>query len=197
MLLLEQGRSDSSALLKMPKGFGAVLAGSKYVSRYPVTRPDGEPSSEVWLRGKTLGGSSSVNGMIWARPQPEGFAALAEAGGDAWSWSHMEPYLDALDGGDANDGLIPTSTHQNQYAITQAFIDAACVIGLPRCERMTDVGQYGAGYLHYNIDSNAKRFSATEVISVPLPVSVSSVTRCIQKAQEKYVFAPLIQASRH
>lgn len=168
VLLLEQGRRDSSVLLKMPKGFGAVLAGSKFVSRYAVTRPDDEPSSEVWLRGKTLGGSSSVNGMIWARPQPEGFAALVEAGGDGWNWPHMEPYLNALDGGDSNDGIIPTSTHQSQYAITQAFIDAACVTDLPRRDLMTEVGQYGAGYLHYNIDSKGKRFSASTAFLNPL-----------------------------
>lgn len=168
VLLLEQGRSDSSALLKMPKGFGAVLAGTKYVSRYAVTGPDNEPTSEVWLRGKTLGGSSSVNGMIWARPQPEGFAALAKAGGDAWSWSQMEPYLDVLDGGNSNDGIIPISTHQNQYPITQAFINAAGVAGLPRHDHMTDVGQYGAGYLHYNIDTKGKRFSAATAFLKPL-----------------------------
>ena len=97
VLLLEQGKRDSSVLLTMPKGFGAVLAGTTYVSRYPVTRAANEPSSEVWLRGKTLGGSSSVNGMLWARPQPEGFSALAEAGGDEWAWSRMEPYFHALD----------------------------------------------------------------------------------------------------
>lgn len=168
VLVLEQGKPDKSFLLRMPKGFGAVLAGNKYVSRYDVTRPDDQPSTEVWLRGKTLGGSSSVNGMIWARPQPEGFTALAKAGGDAWSWSQMEPYLDALDGGDTNDGIIPTSTHHNQYPITQNFINAAGVVGLPSHEHMTDMGKYSAGYLHYNIDNKGKRVSAASAFLKPL-----------------------------
>lgn len=168
VLLLEQGRSDSSALLSMPKGFGAVLAGSKYVSRYAVTRPAGEPASEVWLRGKTLGGSSSVNGMIWARPQPEGFAILAEAGGDAWSWPQMQACFDALDGAGSNDGIIATSSHRNQYAITEAFINAACDTGLPRYQQMTEVGQCGSGYLHFNIDSKGRRVSAASAFLTPL-----------------------------
>lgn len=168
VLLLEQGRCDSSALLKMPKGFGAVLAGTQFVSRYTITRQDDQPSSEVWLRGKTLGGSSSVNGMIWARPQPEGFTALAEAGGDAWSWSQMEPYFNALDGGNSNMGVIPTSPHHNQYPITEAFIDAAGAVGLPCHDLMTDVGQFGAGYLHYNIDSKGRRFSAATAFLKPI-----------------------------
>lgn len=48
VLLLEQGKPDSSVLLSMPKGFGAVLAGDEYVARYPVCRSPGEPTSEVW-----------------------------------------------------------------------------------------------------------------------------------------------------
>lgn len=167
VLLLEQGRRDSSALLAMPKGFGAILAGDKYVSRYAITGTDDAVTDEVWLRGKTLGGSSSVNGMIWARPQPEGFAALADVGGDAWSWSQMQSYCDALDGGDSSEGIVPTSPHKHQYAITQAFVNAASSAGLPIQNRMTNTGKYGAGYLHYNIDANGKRFSAATAFLKP------------------------------
>ncbi|MBK6287548.1 MAG: GMC family oxidoreductase [Pseudomonadales bacterium] len=168
VLLLEQGKRDSSVLLTMPKGFGAVLAGTTYVSRYPVTRAANEPSSEVWLRGKTLGGSSSVNGMLWARPQPEGFSALAEAGGDEWAWSRMEPYFHALDGSGSSNGIIPTTTHATQHAITQAFIESSCATGLPRRELMVDVGQRGVGYLHFNIDRKGKRHSASTAFLKPL-----------------------------
>ena len=184
VLLLEQGKRDSSPLLKMPKGFGAVLAGDTYVSRYAVTGSDDPANNaltnEIWLRGKTLGGSSSVNGMIWARPQPEGFDILAQAGGDAWSWSQMQPYLDALDGGGSNHGFIPTSPHKTQYAITEAFIKAAESVGLPRHERMIETGQYGAAYLHYNIDAKGKRVSAATAFLKPLSrrSNVRILTNC-------------------
>ncbi|MCB1676667.1 MAG: GMC family oxidoreductase N-terminal domain-containing protein [Halioglobus sp.] len=168
VLLLEQGRRDSSALLKMPKGFGAVLVGDKYVSRYPVTRTAGEPAAEVWLRGKTLGGSSSVNGMIWARPQPEGFAAMSRAGGDDWDWPHMASSLDALDGGGTGAGIIPVATHRQQYEITDAFIASCCAMGLPRTHRLPDVGRLGTGYLHFNIDKRSRRFGAARAFLKPL-----------------------------
>ena len=168
VLLLEQGKADSSMLLKMPKGFGAVLAGNKYVSRYDVTRPANEPAGEVWLRGKTLGGSSSVNGMIWARPQPESFSALTQAGGDAWNWADMESYFDVLDGAGSSDGIISITTHQNQHAVTKAFIDAACATGLSRRDHMPDVGKNGAGFLHFNIDKTGKRHSASTAFVKPL-----------------------------
>lgn len=168
VLLLEQGKRDSSALLTMPKGFGAVLAGETYVSRYAVTRGANEPSNEVWLRGKTLGGSSSVNGMIWIRPQPEGFSALARAGGDAWSWSRVEPSFRALDGAGSGDGIMSINRHTNQYAITQAFIESSCATGLPRLDRMIDIGQGGVGFLYFNIDRKGKRHSAASAFLKPL-----------------------------
>ena len=168
VLLLEQGKKDSSALLTMPKGFGAVLPGTKYVSRYTVTRTTDKLSEEVWLRGKTLGGSSSVNGMLWIRPQPEGYSALANAGGDKWSWSRMTPYFDALDGAGSDGGIISTSVHARQHSITDAFIESSCATGLPRHTHMPDMGQRGVGYLHYNIDKNGKRHSASTAFLKPL-----------------------------
>ncbi|HUH38895.1 MAG TPA: GMC family oxidoreductase N-terminal domain-containing protein [Spongiibacteraceae bacterium] len=167
VLLIEQGRKDSSMLLRMPKGFGAVLAGNEYVSRYPVTRGVDEPSTEVWLRGKTLGGSSSVNGMIWLRPQPEGFSALTRAGGDAWSWSRMERYYHSLDGTGVVDGIIPVAPHAEHYDITEAFIDAACTTGLPRHDRLSELGRTGVGHLHFNIDQRGRRRSAASAFLKP------------------------------
>ena len=168
VLLIEQGKRDSSPLLRMPKGFGAVLAGEEYVSRYPVTRAANEASTEVWLRGKTLGGSSSVNGMIWLRPQAEGFSALTRAGGETWSWSRMEPYFHRLDGTGTKDGIIPVAPHSDQYDITEAFIDASCATGLVRHDRLSELGQNGTGHLHFNIDQRGKRRSAATAFLRPV-----------------------------
>lgn len=167
VLLLEQGNGDDSPLIKMPKGFGALLAGDKYVSRYDVTRTSNEAPSEVWLRGKTLGGSSSVNGMLWIRPQPEGFDALADAGGDQWSWSQMEPYYDALDGRGGNGGTFPITTIGRQYPITHAFVESAHATGLPLHRSMLDMGGKGVGYMHFNIDKKGKRCSASQAFLRP------------------------------
>lgn len=168
VLLLEQGKKDSSFLLRMPKGFGAVLAGNDYVSRYPVTRGANEPSGEVWLRGKTLGGSSSVNGMIWLRPQPESFTALARAGGEQWDWSHMAPCFQALDGAGGGDGVFPVNTHKTQHDITNAFIAAASASGLPRHDFLPDIGREGVAHLRFNIDDKGKRRSASTAFLKPL-----------------------------
>jgi choline dehydrogenase-like flavoprotein len=151
----------------MPKVFGAVLAGNKYVSRYAVTRSDDQPGSEFWLRGKTLGGSSSVNGMLWIRPQQEGFAALTRAGGQAWEWSRMTPYFDALVGGSGGNGIMAITRHEKQHQITDAFVESACATGLALHQQVPDMGQLGTGYLHFNIDQQGKRRSAASAFLTP------------------------------
>src|SRR5271168_4454312 len=78
VLLLEEGPPDTHWLLRMPKGIGRVLRENRFASHYETTHrgsPDGP--AEVWARGKTLGGSSSVNGMIWIRGQPEDYDQIA------------------------------------------------------------------------------------------------------------------------
>ncbi|NLO53797.1 MAG: GMC family oxidoreductase [Gammaproteobacteria bacterium] len=168
VLVLEQGPKDSSPLLSMPKGFGAVLTGNTYVSRYPVQRKAGRSNPEVWLRGKTLGGSSSVNGMIWLRPQPAQLKTLSAAGGSDWSWEQMQPYFDELDGSGRGNGIIAVSPHHSQYNITRAFVDASVATGLPRLTQLAELGQQGSGYLYFNIDSKGQRYSAARAFLAPL-----------------------------
>jgi choline dehydrogenase len=67
VLLIEYGGRAVNPLLHIPKGFYYTLRGDRYLYRYetrPVT-PDG--NNEVWLRGRVLGGSAAVNGMMWMR----------------------------------------------------------------------------------------------------------------------------------
>src|SRR5260370_38196475 len=70
VLLLEEGPVDDHWLIRMPKGFGKLLAGTKYASHY-VTSHDRGPGQrpDVWSRAKVLGGASGVNGMVWGRGQ--------------------------------------------------------------------------------------------------------------------------------
>lgn len=163
VLLIEQGARDQGPLFRMPKGFGALLAGDRHVSRYPVAREHGKTDSEVWLRGKGLGGSSSVNGMIWVRPQPEGIQRLYSHGGTDWSSDCLGKHMDTLDGLGSSGGYFRIAPHREQYSITGEFLKACERQGLPKQYRLTELGGCGAGYLHYNIDDHGRRQSAASV----------------------------------
>jgi choline dehydrogenase-like flavoprotein len=97
VLLIEYGGPAVNPLLRVPKGFYYTLRGDRYLYRYrtrPVT-PDG--ADEVWLRGRVLGGSAAVNGMMWMRGAPADWDGLAARGNHGWSWADVLPAYKAME----------------------------------------------------------------------------------------------------
>ena len=90
VLLLEAGPPDRHPLIHMPRGIGKILSDPMHVWPFPVRtgRGSNAPPS-IWVRGKTLGGSSSVNGMMYVRGQPADFAALAAITSNDWGWDQI------------------------------------------------------------------------------------------------------------
>ena len=84
VLLVESGPDDTSALIHMPRGIGKLLtAGNRHVWDYKVS-PRGNGPEEVWLKGRTVGGSSSVNGMVYVRGAPRDYDHWAALGCTGW-----------------------------------------------------------------------------------------------------------------
>jgi choline dehydrogenase len=97
VLLIEYGGRAVNPLLHIPKGFYYTLRGERYLYRYrtqPVT-PDG--ADEVWLRGRVLGGSAAVNGMMWMRGAQADWDGLAARGNTGWSWADVLPAYKAME----------------------------------------------------------------------------------------------------
>jgi choline dehydrogenase-like flavoprotein len=89
VLLLEYGGSGTSPMLYVPKGFYFILRGERYIYHYP-TRPVGPRGQvEVWTRGKVLGGSTAVNGMMWMRGAQADWDGLAARGNPAFGWERV------------------------------------------------------------------------------------------------------------
>jgi choline dehydrogenase len=97
VLLIEYGGQARNPLLHVPKGFYYTLRGERYLYRYPTSpvAPAGNP--EVWLRGRVLGGSAAVNGMIWMRGAAADWDGLAARGNPGWSWSQVLPAYRAME----------------------------------------------------------------------------------------------------
>src|SRR6202167_6654436 len=97
VLLIEYGGRPVNPLLRIPKGFYYTLRGDRYLYRYetqPVT-PGG--ADEVWLRGRVLGGSAAVNGMMWMRGAQADWDGLAARGNRGWSWAEVLPAYKAME----------------------------------------------------------------------------------------------------
>jgi choline dehydrogenase len=97
VLLLEYGSGDKNPVIYVPKGFYFTLRGHRYAYHYP-TRPVGPGGQvEVWTRGKGLGGSTAVNGMMWMRGAAADWDGLAARGNPAFGWQRALPAYRAME----------------------------------------------------------------------------------------------------
>ncbi|VVO78602.1 Alcohol dehydrogenase [acceptor] [Pseudomonas fluorescens] len=170
VLLLEAGEWDKSPLVKMPKGIAKLVSDPRHAWHFPVQQPrfaDTE-SGETWVRGKVIGGSSSINGMIYVRGQPEDYQRWEQEAGPAWGWSAMKEAFRAIEdhelGADelrGAGGPLHISTGKFRYPVSEAMVRAGEEMGLPRVEDFNRERQEGVGYYSHTIKDGRRVSSAT------------------------------------
>jgi choline dehydrogenase len=139
VLLLEYGGPARNPLLHVPKGFYYTLRGDRYLYRY-VTNPVGPGGTpEVWLRGRVVGGSAAVNGMMWMRGAPADWDGLAARGNPGWSWADVLPAYQAMEdhslgAGDGRGagGPLGVSVTDPGDEVTAAIVASAVSYGWER-----------------------------------------------------------------
>ena len=140
VLLLEAGGQDWSPVLKMPAATDLYGIGNpKYDWRY-LTEPDPSRNGrhDLWPRGKVLGGSSSINALVFMRGQPSDYDSWAESGNYGWSYQDVLPYFrrsetnengaDIYRGG---SGPLKVSNVRTMHPLAEQFIAAGEALGLP------------------------------------------------------------------
>ncbi len=139
VLLLEYGGPARNPLLHVPKGFYYTLRGDRYLYRY-VTNPVGPGGApEVWLRGRVVGGSTAVNGMMWMRGAPADWDGLAARGNPGWSWADVLPAYLAIEdhslgagGSRGTGGPLGVSVTDPGDEVTAAIMASAVGYGWER-----------------------------------------------------------------
>ena len=136
-------------------------------------REPGLPASELWVRGKMLGGSSSINGMVYTRGQPEDYATWEARGATGWGWPAMKAAFKAIEdhelGGNdlrGQGGPVHISTGKFRYPIAEAMIKAGEQLGLTRKEDLNTEDQEGVGYYAHTI-REGRRVSAADAFLKP------------------------------
>jgi len=154
VLLLEAGPADRSLWIHLPIGYGKTMWSPTYNWRFE-TDPDPNMNGRriYWPRGKTLGGSSSINGLIYIRGQREDYDHWAALGNAGWSYDEVLPYFIRSEGnqrgGDAfhgGEGPLKVSDIAAKHELIEAFIDGAGQTGVPRTDDFNGAAQEGAGY---------------------------------------------------
>lgn len=168
VLLLEAGGDNRSALVTMPKGIGKIILDPKHAWHFPVVQPrtPGADPNEIWVRGRGLGGSSAVNGMIWVRGQADDYADWEALGATGWGWPAMKAAFRAIEDHELGDdglrgagGPVRVSAGTYRYPLAEALIDAGVDMGLERREDLNREDNEGVGYYAHNI-RNGRRQSA-------------------------------------
>ena len=137
--LLEAGPPDVHPFIHMPKGLAKVMADPRHLWVYgsaPEAATNG--SAETWVRGRVLGGSTSVNGMMYVRGQPADFEALAEVGGAHWGWDRIGAAYAALEAHELGaaetrgaNGPLKVTLPEHRDALTDAMVAAGAALGWP------------------------------------------------------------------
>ena len=174
VLLLEAGPNDRSPLIKVPAAIIKLIGNPSFDWGFEV-EPDKSRHGrrDYWPAGKVLGGSSSINGMLYVRGAPQDFDGWAQEGLANWGYAECEPYFRKLerclfDAGPqrGSDGLQAISYLREQHALAQPFLKAASNAGLPFNSDYNDGSQEGIAHPQLT-QARGRRFSAADAYLRP------------------------------
>ena len=177
VLLVESGPDDTSPLIRMPRGIGKLLApGNPHVWDYQVS-PGGNRPPETWLKGRAIGGSSSINGMVYVRGAPLDYDHWAALGCTGWGWDEMGKRFIELEDHPLGAGKwrgaggpLKITIHPSGDPLCEAVIEAAEQIGVRRAIDQNDVDTVRDGGMAYQPTTTfkGKRFSAARAFLTPV-----------------------------
>ncbi|WP_213738066.1 choline dehydrogenase [Bradyrhizobium sp. dw_411] len=154
VLLLEAGPEDKNLWIHVPLGYGKLFK-EKTVNWMYQTEPEPELGGRQVFqpRGKVLGGSSSINGLLYVRGQHEDYDRWRQRGNSGWGYDDVLPYFKKAEnqqrGGDEYHGVggpLTVSNLGHPDPLSAAFIDAAAETGLPVNSDFNGASQEGAGF---------------------------------------------------
>jgi choline dehydrogenase len=154
VLLLEAGGSDQRVWLRVPIGYGKSFYNPAVNWMYRGAPDPGLAGREAyWPRGKVLGGSSSINAMVFVRGQPADFDEWAALGNTGWSWDEVLPWFRKLeDNGQGADawrgagGPMRVSDVSGQvHPLCKVYLQAGGQVGLPHNPDFNGASQEGVG----------------------------------------------------
>ena len=156
--LIEAGRDDPWVWLKIPLGIGIVLTGERAVRRYwTEAEPNLESRKVFWPRGRVLGGTSTINGMLWVRGDPAEYDRWADLGCTGWDFDSLLPHFKRMEscvlGSDAlrgRTGRTSVVEYSPRDPLSTAFFTACTEAGIPANDDYNGERYEGVGYLQLN-----------------------------------------------
>ncbi len=173
VLLLEAGGHDRHFWIKTPVGYGRTFFDARVNWKYQA-QPDAGLDGRIvyWPRGRVVGGSSSINALVYCRGLPHDFDDWREAGNVGWGWSDVEPVFRQFEAridrrGAAGVGpLAVADVSEEAHPTKQHFLDAGRELGLPLTEDFNGPSPEGLG-VYAITRRNGLRCSAADAFLRP------------------------------
>ena len=174
VLLLEAGEPNEKREIDIPAGFPELFGSSVDWEYYTEPQEAMNGRELYWPRGKTLGGSSAINAMIYVRGHREDYDHWAALGNEGWGYEDVLPYFkrsERFEPGDSayhgQDGPLNVSTPRSPRPLSKTFVDAAVETGETRTEDFNGESQEGVGFYHLT-QKDGKRHSAADGFLKPV-----------------------------
>ena len=172
--LLEAGKPDKSILIHAPIGVAALLPRKFYNWGFDtVPQPHLKGRKGYQPRGKTLGGSSSINAMLYIRGHRSDYDGWAELGNTGWGWDDVLPYFKKSENNERGDddlhgsgGPLNVADLRSNMPICEVFADAAMQVQLPKTNDFNGPEQEGVGP-YQATQKNGERWSAAKGYLTP------------------------------
>jgi choline dehydrogenase len=158
VLLIEAGRRDNHLNIHIPMLVARVLMDERFTWPFktePQVHLNGKP--QLWVRGRVIGGSSSINGNLFVRGDPKEYDKWRASGCAGWGWSDLLPYFKRLEDFPEGDpgvrgrgGPIGVTRLHRFDELADAFVDACERNGSPRLHDYNDGSYEGTFYLQYS-----------------------------------------------
>ncbi|MGC0053791.1 GMC family oxidoreductase [Brucella pituitosa] len=174
VLLLEAGGEGKGFWVNIPAGFGKLLVNKRFNWRFWTEPEENVLQRKIVVpRGKGLGGSSLINGMIFVRGQPQDFDHWAQLGNKGWGFQDVLPYfrkLENWEGGSdelrGGEGPLNVVRVKERPVLSEAFIDAALQAGFRKNPDYNGSDQDGFGYYQVN-QRDGRRWSTSTAYLQP------------------------------
>lgn len=174
VLLLEAGPLDDSLFVHMPVGNFMVIGNPRRDwCFYTEPEPELQGRRIHWPRGKMLGGSSSINGMVYIRGHAQDYDDWAQAGNRGWAYRDVLPYFKKSEHNErganafhATGGLLNVADLRYRSPVSEAFVESCIAAGLPANDDFNGATQEGVGFYQVN-QKDGKRCSSADAFLRP------------------------------
>ena len=167
--LLEAGPRDTNPWIHIPVGYFRTMGNPRADWRYRTEPDEGIAGRSIaWPRGRVLGGSSSINGLLYVRGQPQDYDGWAQAGCVGWSWDDVLPFFkrsetwkgDDPDGLRGRNGPLSVQTSRLKREIVDRWIEAAQEAGYRHTPDYNGADQEGVGHFQLTMKGGRRCSSA-------------------------------------